>query len=136
MQRKSGVFTFDDMEELATDLATVQNILLQNPTMPGPPMPGMGPGVNGMINHTFDIHNRSGDPDPLVGRYVPPTIAGLVGFDLGLRLHEQGTVAIEILVEVIDAAGNRVISDASLRIDGTMWLTPDTTVTAPMGDVR
>jgi hypothetical protein len=136
MQRKSGVFTFDDMDELATDLATVQNILAQNPPMMGPPMPGMGPSVNGMINHTFDIHNRSSDPDPLIGRYVPPTIAGLVGFDLGLRSYGQGTVAIEILVEVVDAAGNRVITDGTLRIDGSMWLTPDANISAPMGNVR
>jgi hypothetical protein len=136
LQRKSGVFTFDDMEELAIDLATVQNILQQNPPTMGPPMPGMGPSVNGMINHTFDIHNRSADPDPLIGRYIPPTIAGLVGFDLGMRLYDKGTVAIEILVEVIDAAGNRVISDASLRIDGSMWVTPDATVSAPAGMVR
>ncbi len=136
LERKTGVFTFDDMDELATDLATVQNILAQNPTMPDPAMPGMGPSVNAMINHTFDIHNRSGDPDPLVGRYVPPTIAGLVGFDLGLRQYNKGTVAIEILVEVFDAAGNRIITDASLRTDGSMWLTPDATVTAPMGNVR
>ena len=136
LQRKTGVFTFDDMDEVATDLATVQNILLQNPPMMGPPMPGMGPGVNGMINHAFDIHNRSSDPDPLIGQYVPSTVAGLVGFDLGLRQYNKGTVAIEILIEVVDAAGNRVISDAPLRIDGSMWITPDATVTAPMGNVR
>jgi hypothetical protein len=136
LQRRTGVFTFDDMEELATDLATVQNILVQNPTMMGPPMPGMGPNVNGMINHTFDIHNRSGDPDPLIGSYIPPTVAGLVGFDLGLRGFNAATLAIEILVEVIDAAGNRVLSDATLRVDGTMYITPDADVSAPMGDVR
>jgi hypothetical protein len=137
LSRKAGVFTFDDMDELATDLATVENILLQNPPMMGPPMPGMdGPNINGMINHTFDLHNRSSDPDPLIGRYIPQTIAGLVGFDLGLRQYDQGTVAIEILVEVVDAAGNRVIQDATLRIDGSMWITPDQTVTAPMGNVR
>jgi hypothetical protein len=136
LQRKSGTFTFDDMEELATDLATVENILAQNPPMMGPPMPGMGPSVNGMINHTFDIHNRSGDPDPLIGGYIPSTIAGLVGFDLGLRGYNSATLAIEIVVEMIDAAGNRVISDATLLTDGTMWITPDKTISAPMGAVR
>jgi hypothetical protein len=39
-------------------------------------------------------------------------------------------------VEVIDAAGNKVISDGTLRIDGSMWITPDTNVSAPMGNVR
>jgi hypothetical protein len=135
-QRKTGTFTFDDMDEVATDLATVQNILIANPPSGAPPVPGMSDGVNGMINHAFDIHNRSNDNDPLIQRYIPSTIAGLVGFDLGLRLHDQGTVAIEILVEIEDVAGNRVIADAPLKIDGTMWITPDATVTAPMGAVR
>jgi len=136
LQRKTGIFTFDDMNEVATDLATVQNILVANPPSTAPPMPGASDGVNGMINHTFDIHNRSNDSDPLISRYIPSTIAGLVGFDLGLRQYDQGTVAIEILVEIEDVAGNRVIADAPLKIDGTMWITPDATVTAPMGALR
>jgi hypothetical protein len=135
LQRRTGTFTFDDMDEVATDLATAENILVQNPPMPGPAMPG-GPNINGMINHAFDIHNRSGDPDPLIGAYVPSTVAGLVGFDIGLRQYEKGTVALEILVEVQDAAGNRVVSDATLRVDGSMWIEPDATLTAPMGAVR
>ena len=135
LQRRTGTFTFDDMDEVATDLATAENILAQNPPMPGPAMPG-GPNINGMINHAFDIHNRSGDPDPLIGAYVPSTVAGLVGFDIGLRQYEKGTVALEILVEVQDAAGNRVVSDATLRVDGSMWIEPDATLTAPMGAVR
>ncbi len=135
LQRRSGTFTFDDMDEVATDLATVENILAQNPPMPGPAMPG-GPNVNGMINHAFDIHNRSSDPDPLIGAYVPPTVAGLVGFDIGLRQYDKGTVALEVLVEVQDSTGNRVVADGTLRIDGSMWIEPDATLTAPMGAVR
>jgi hypothetical protein len=136
MQRKTGTFTFDDMDELATDLATVENILALNPPAMGTAMPAMDNGVNGMINHAFDIHNRSGDSDPLIQRYIPPKIAGLVGFDLGLRQYEKGTVAIEIVVEVTDVAGNRVIAGAPLKIDGSMWMTPDATVSAPMSMVR
>lgn len=136
MQRKMGTFTFDDMDEVATDLATVENILALNPPATGPAMPGMGDGVNGLINHAFDIHNRSGDADPLIQRYIPSRIAGLVGFDLGLRQYEKGTVAIEIVVEITDVAGNRVIAGAPMKIDGTMWITPDATVSAPMGMVR
>jgi len=124
LQRKTGTFTFDDMDEVATDLATVQNILVQNA--------GAGTGPSGLINHAFDIHNRSADNDPLIQRFVPATVAGLVGFDLGLRLYDKGTVAIEIVVEMVDVGGNRVIADSSLRIDGSMWLTPETTVSAPM----
>jgi hypothetical protein len=127
LQRKTGTFTFDDMDEVATDLATVQNILVQN---------AGGTGLSGLINHAFDIHNRSADNDPLIQRFVPRTVAGLVGFDLGLRLYDKGTVAIEIVVEMVDVGGNRVIPDASLRIDGSMWLTPETTVSAPAAMAR
>jgi hypothetical protein len=138
LSRKSGIFTFDDMDELATDLATVENIIARNPppamgTMPAtPPDPNAG-AVNGLINHTFEIHNRSSDNDRLVGSYVPPTVAGLVGFDLGLRAYEVGKVAIEILVEIVDGSGNRVNTDGLLKTDGTMWMAPEMTLTAPTG---
>ena len=109
--------------------------------MPAMPPAGMnsadyGGGVNGMINHAFEIHNRSTDTDKLVEGYVPPTVAGLVGFDLGLRMYDKGNVAIEIAVEVVDVPGNRVNVDQALKLDGTMWIKPDADVTAPMGQVR
>jgi len=126
MSRKKGIFTFDDMDEVATDLATVQNIIVSTAG-------GMTEGVNGLVNHTFEIHNRSGD-DRLTKAFVPSTIAGLVGFDIGLRAFEQGNVAIEIIVEITDFAGNRVSTERPLKIDGTMWITPAATLTAPMGD--
>lgn len=131
MSRKKGIFTFDDMDEVATDLATVQNIIASNAD------PATAEeGVNGLVNHTFEIHNRSNDGDLLVQRYVPKTIAGLVGFDIGLRTFEAGNVAIEIIVEVTDHAGNRVKTEDPLKLDGSMYMTPDTDLTAPMGDVR
>lgn len=139
MQRLTGTFTFDDMDEAATDLATVQNILLLNPAMPADPAAASadyGGGVNGMINHTFEIHNRSSDSDKLVQYYIPPTVAGLVGFDIGLRTYDQANVAIEIVVEVVDVPGNRVNADELLKLDGTMWMKPEADVTAPMGKVR
>ena len=89
-----------------------------------------------MINHAFEIHNRSTDSDRLIQSYVPPTVAGLVGFDLGLRIYDKGNVAIEIHVEVVDVPGNRVNVDRALKLDGTMWIKPDADVTAPMGQVR
>ena len=128
MSRKKGVFTFDDMDEVATDLATVQNII-------GATAGTMTEGVNGLVNHAFEIHNRSSD-DRLVKAYVPATIAGLVGFDIGMRAFEQSNVAIEIIVEVMDFAGNRVNTNGGLRLDGEMWIPPMATLTAPMGDVR
>lgn len=128
MSRKKGVFTFEDMDEVAVDLATVQNIV-------GAAAGTMAEGVNGLVNHAFEIHNRSSD-DRLVKAYIPSTIAGLVGFDIGLRASEQGNVAVEIIVEITDFAGNRVSRDEPLKIDGTMWITPAATLTAPTGDVR
>jgi hypothetical protein len=128
MSRKKGTFTFEDMDEVAIDLATVQNIIAGS-------MGTMGEGINGLVNHAFEVHNRSSD-DRLVKAYIPGTIAGLVGFDIGLRTSEQSNIAIEIIVEVTDHAGNRVSTNQPLKIDGTMWITPVATLTAPMGDAR
>ncbi|HEY3593003.1 MAG TPA: hypothetical protein VGL13_03990, partial [Polyangiaceae bacterium] len=141
--RKSGTFTFDDMDELAIDLATVENIIASNPppavTDPtaGPPAAAAdGPNVNGLVNHTFEIHNRSSSNDVLIGKYIPGTIAGLIGFDLGLRTYQKGNVAIEIIVEAVDVTGTRIIADAPLKFDGTMWLTPEADLSPPSGNVR
>jgi hypothetical protein len=131
MSRKKGIFTFEDMDEVATDLATAENIIGAST--------GAGTtdaGVNGLVNHTFEIHNRSSDNDRLIKAYIPTMIAGLVGFDIGLRTVEQGNMAIEIIVEITDHVGNRVSTEQPLKIDGTMWLTPLATLTAPAGDVR
>jgi hypothetical protein len=138
LERKTGTFTFDDMDETATDLATAQEILFKMPPTAAAAMSSTdyGGGVNGMINHAFEIHNRSSDNDKLVAYYIPPTIAGLVGFDIGLRTYDKANVAIEIVVEVVDVPGNRVNTDEALKLDGTMWMKPDKNVTAPMGNVR
>jgi hypothetical protein len=130
MSRKKGTFTFEDMDEVAVDLATVQNIIAGSMGMGT-----MDEGVNSLVNHAFEIHNRSSD-DRLVKAYIPGTVAGLVGFDIGLRTFQQSNVAIEIIVEVTDHAGNRVSTNRPLRIDGTMWITPAATLTAPAGDAR
>ena len=76
LSRQSGIFTYDDMDELATDLATVQKILADNPAATTPAMEAdadYGAGVNGMINHTFELHNRSNDDDKLIKPYRPPS---------------------------------------------------------------
>jgi hypothetical protein len=130
MSRKKGTFTFEDMDEVAIDLATVQAIIAGSMGMGT-----MDEGVNSLVNHAFEIHNRSSD-DRLVKAYIPGTIAGLVGFDIGLRTFEQSNVALEIVVEATDHAGNRVSTDRPLKIDGTMWITPSVSLTAPAGDPR
>ena len=47
-----------------------------------------GIGVNTLVNHTFEIHNRYPD-DRLTRPYVPAVIDGLTGFDLGLRIERS-----------------------------------------------
>jgi hypothetical protein len=128
MTRKKGIFTFADMDEVAIDLATVQNIIA---TTAGT----MDEGVNGLVNHAFEIHNRSVDNDLLIKGYIPGTFAGLVGFDIGMRTFAQGNVALEIVVEVTDHRGNRVNTVQALKVDGTMYITPLATLTAPAANL-
>jgi len=106
--RVHGVITFANMRELAIDFATVINII-QNP----PPEEEDGAyGAATLVNHAFDIHNSS-ENDPLVRDYVPSVIAGLTGFDFGLRTFEPVNVALEIVVEVVDTGDDRVLEEDS-----------------------
>jgi hypothetical protein len=102
-ERRIGTLTSDDMNELAIDLATAENILKNPPKDPNAD-------VAGIINRAFDVQNRSNQNDPIVTPFIPPVIAGLTGFDLGLRMFEHGTVAVEISMDVTDLNGNRVLA--------------------------
>jgi hypothetical protein len=103
--RVLGTITTDDTNELAVDLATAEAILANPPSDANG-----GVKVGQMINHVFDFQNRSTDGDPLITRYIPKVIAGLTGFDLGIRTtREQANVAVEIVVDITDLNGNRVI---------------------------
>lgn len=97
--RKRGVFTFQDMDELAIDFATVMNIIATAP--PPDPMADAeeNPAVT-FVNHAFAIENRSYN-DPFIAAYIPQVIAGLTGIDLGLRTYEPANIAVEILIEVV-----------------------------------
>jgi|KBSSwiStaDraftv2_1062776.scaffolds.fasta_scaffold628761_1 hypothetical protein len=97
-----GTFTFDDMDELAVDFATVFKIL--NDAMPvgedeDDPRPTL-------VNHAFNVRDRS-NRSPLLEPYRPSVVAGLVGFDYGVRTSERANVALEIVVELRDD-GDRV----------------------------
>lgn len=72
----------------------------------------MGPNANQLVNHAFETQNRSSDGDVLARPYIPGTIAGLVGFDLGLRTLEPANVAIEIVLELVDVNGDKLDRDA------------------------
>lgn len=102
--RVHGTYTYLDLQETATDLATVMS-LLENP----PPMEEgeeQDPTVT-YTNHAFHTQNRSYD-DPLVAQWIPSTVAGLTGLDIGFRTYEKANVAIEVSVEVVDKNGERV----------------------------
>jgi hypothetical protein len=105
--RRFGTFTYQDMDEVATDLATVMAILKFGP-QPDPANPDEDPTVT-LANHAFAVENRSFD-DPLVQQFVPQTIAGLVGFDIGLRTYEPANLAIELVVEVVDKDSGKVLA--------------------------
>lgn len=97
-----GTFTFDDMDELALDFATVFKILSDAaPTEDGEdPRPTL-------INHAFNVRNRSYN-SPLLEPYRPAVVPALVGFDFGVRTSEPANVALEVFVELKDRHGDRV----------------------------
>jgi hypothetical protein len=109
--RVSGVLTYDDMDELATDFAATIDILRDDALVPMA-MPTGGqmeedPRVN-LVNHIFYVDNRSGST-PYTDKYIPKTIPALVGFDIGLQTNEPANVAIEYSLEIVDRNGDRVL---------------------------
>lgn len=103
--RVHGIYTFTDLEEMATDLATVMGIIKDPPATQGD-AEEEDPRI-AYANHAFHWQNRSHD-DALVRRWVPSTVAGLTGLDLGFRTYEPATVAIEVAIELVDKNGKRV----------------------------
>jgi hypothetical protein len=97
-----GTFTFDDMDELAVDFATVFKIL--NDAVPMDDEEA-DPRAT-LVNHAFNVRDRS-NRSPLLEPYRPSVVPGLVGFDYGLRTSEHANVALELLVELRDD-GDRV----------------------------
>lgn len=109
-QRLEGLLPPDDFFELATDLATAQSIFARPPDAEG------DFGGATLYNRAFNIQNRSTQPDPLLGGYIPQVIAGVTGFDLGLRTSQPANVAVEVIVDVVDVHGERIIPpDSSER---------------------
>jgi hypothetical protein len=102
--RVHGTYTFSDLQEMATDLATVMDLLKNPPVSEGDPEED--PTVT-YTNHAFHWQNRSYD-DLLVKKWVPAVIAGLTGLDVGFRTYEPANVALEVAIEVVDKNGKRV----------------------------
>ena len=107
--RRHGTYTYDDMDELAIDFGTVLS-LIANPPVGGLGADEEGNALPAYVNHTFQNHSES---DVLVRRYVPGVIAGLTGVDVGLRTREPATLAIEVVVELVDRDEERVRPDDS-----------------------
>lgn len=106
--RVHGTYTFSDLSEMATDLATVMS-LIENP----PEQEGGAEEEDLRVtyaNHAFHWQNHSYE-DPLIKKWVPGTVAGLTGLDLGFRTYSPATVAIEVAVELVDNRGNRIRPD-------------------------
>lgn len=108
--RRHGTYTFDDMNEMAVDFATVQNMIKFPPPPPnGAPMDPnmMEDPLPTYANHAFNFINRSAD-DLLIAPYIPAVIAGLTGVDFGFRTTEKATIALDVQVEVVDLGEGRV----------------------------
>lgn len=128
MSRIDGTLTGDDMHEIAIKLASVENLLASPQAMAAAGDGGAGddggaapddPNASSMAMNAFDAtgiannimnpQNRSNGNDPIYTPWIPPVIAGLTGFDLGLRTYETANVAIEITIDVQDTSGNRFV---------------------------
>jgi hypothetical protein len=112
--RVEGTITSDDFLEIATKLASTENLLASSFAMSMAASDGgdssyTGPSVNELCNNIFDSLNRSNSGDLLYMPWIPPVIAGVTGFDLGIRTYEHANVAVEISIDIVDDNGNRFV---------------------------
>ncbi|MDB4941093.1 MAG: hypothetical protein JWP97_627 [Labilithrix sp.] len=103
--RVEGIITADDIVELATDLATAMQIAKTPPDAAGQ---FAGPAL---YNRAFNQQNRSSQTDPVLAPFIPKVVANVVGFDLGLRSYDPAKVAVEVVLDIEDVQGDRVIPD-------------------------
>ncbi len=105
--RIEGIITPDDFVELATDLGTAMKL---KKTPPADDSPFAGPAL---YNRAFNVQNRSSQQDVVLAPFIPSIVANIVGFDLGLRTYEPSKVAVEIVLDIEDLNGDRVIPAGS-----------------------
>jgi hypothetical protein len=119
MSRVEGTITSDDMQEIATKLASVEKFLA---SPQGKPPTSTAMADNSLdptqvCNNIFDYQNRSNStpPDLFYTPWIPSVVAGLTGFDLGIRMESDegagaaGNVAVEITMDVQDLNGDRFV---------------------------
>ena len=118
MSRLEGTITSDDMQEVATKLAAVENFLASTQGMQaGGTMMDNSLDPTAVCNNIFDYQNRSNStpPDLFYTRWIPPVVAGLTGFDLGIRMEADqgatnaGNIAVEVTMDVLDLSGDRFV---------------------------
>jgi hypothetical protein len=120
--RRHGTLTYEDMDEVARDFATVMNMIKFPPTtgLGGQPLEEGESALPGYVNHAFHFENRS-ERDPLVAEWVPGVVAGLTGVEIGLRTSDTGEMpgpdpetpaapklALEVVVEITDLGTGKV----------------------------
>jgi hypothetical protein len=118
--RRQGTLTYEDLDEMARDFGTVMSLIQNPPTtnLGGQPLEEGESVLPTYVNHVFETQNRS-DHDPLIRDWIPSTIAGLTGIDVGLRSIQGGAgpngelpprprVALEVVVEITDQGTNKV----------------------------
>jgi hypothetical protein len=107
--RIHGVFTFDEMEEMARDFATVMNLIAnQDSALGGAAEEDAAALLIVYVNHTFANHSTR---DVIGQAYIPAVIPALTGFDLGLRTGEPAKIAIEVVTEVVDRGSEKLETD-------------------------
>ena len=128
--RIDGTFTSDDIQEIATKLASVENLLASPQAKAAEAVDAMAGtqsfDPSGLANNIFNPQNRSNGFDPLYKPWIPPVIAGMTGFDLGLRTMESANVAVEITMEIKDVNGNRFVTSSDPQLG-----LPPTTLSPP-----
>jgi hypothetical protein len=109
-----GTITTDDMQEIAIKLASTENVLA-SPLATQAADAGADNSLTAteLANHIFDAQNRSNDDDPVYTPWIPPVIAGITGFDLGIRTSSPADVAVQIVMDVQDLNGNRFVTQGS-----------------------
>jgi hypothetical protein len=121
--RIEGIITPDDMVELAVDLTTAMRI------EESPPGDDSALAGGRLYNRAFNIQNRSSEPDPVLAPYLPlGPVAAVTGFDLGLRTYAQAKIAVEIVIDVEDLEGNRLVEQGT---DDRRLGPPGETLTPP-----
>lgn len=108
-----GTITPDDVHEIAIKLASTQKVLASSIATSADAGADNSLSATELANHIFDAQNRSNSGDPLYTPWIPPVIAGITGFDLGIRTSSPANVAVQIVMDVQDLNGNRFVTEGS-----------------------